>query len=97
MSEKFTKWDAADYLENSEDILHYLNACIDEDPGDGSLIRVALGDIARAKNISQISKEIGMSREGLYKALSEKGNPSFSAIIKIAHSLGLSFHFTQAT
>ena len=76
MAETFTRWDAADHLRNAEDVRLYLEACAEEDPGDGSLIRAALNDIARAQNMSRLAREIGMTREGLYKALSENGNPS---------------------
>ena len=62
----------------SEDFRLYLEACAEEDPGDGSLIRAALNDIARAQNFSALARETGMTREGLYKALSKDGNPSFA-------------------
>ena len=48
MAETFTRWDAADHLQSKEDVRRYLEACAEEDPGDGSLIRAALNDIARA-------------------------------------------------
>ena len=51
MAEKFSRWDAADYLSTEEDIAEYLNACVEEDLGDGSLIRAALGDIAKARGM----------------------------------------------
>ncbi|EIC20790.1 addiction module antidote protein [Thiorhodovibrio frisius] len=89
MTERFTRWDSADYLETEEDIRLYLEACIEEDPGDGSLIRSALGDIARARNFSALAREVGVTREGLRKALSADGNPSFALVLKMAHALGL--------
>jgi len=75
----------------------YLDACIEEDSGDGSLIRVALGDIARARNMSELASKVGVSREGLYKALSEKGNPSFALMLKVTRALGLELRFEKAT
>ena len=96
MTEEFTKWDSADYLKTPEDIRHYLDACIEDDPGDGSLIRHALGAIARAQNMSQLARKVGMSREGLYKALSDNGNPSFTVILKVAKALGLKMKLTPA-
>jgi len=93
MAETFARFDPVDYLKDEEDILLYLEACIDEDPGDGSLIRAALLDIARARNMTQLAREAGISREGLYKALSEGGNPSFATVLKIARALGLSIRF----
>ena len=65
-----------------------------DDPGDGSLIRAALQDIARSGNMSRLAREVGMSREGLYKALSEKGNPSFAAVMQITRALGMQLRIT---
>lgn len=89
MAETFGKWDAADHLRSKEDVRLYLEACVDEDPGDGSLVRAALNDIARAQNMSRLAREIGMTREGLYKALSEQGNPSFATVMRITRALGM--------
>jgi probable addiction module antidote protein len=89
MTENFTRWDSADYLDTEEDIRLYLEACLEEDPGDGSLIRRALETIARARNQSELARQVGISREGLRKALSANGNPSFALILKIARALGL--------
>ena len=94
MTETFTKWDAAGHLRTREDARLYLEACAEEDPGDGSLIRAALNDIARADNMSRLAREVGMSREGLYKALSEEGNPSFATVMRIARALGLQVRIT---
>ena len=94
MSESFTRWDAAEHLRTPEDARLYLEACADEDPGDGSLIRAALNDIARSGNMSRLARETGMSREGLYKALSEKGNPSFATVMRIARALGMQVRIT---
>ncbi len=89
MTETFTRWDATDHLRTDEDARLYLEAAVDEDLGDGRLIRAALSDIARARNMSQLAREIGMTREGLYKALSEEGNPSFTMISRIIRALGM--------
>ena len=94
MSETFTRWDAAEHLPTPEDARLYLEACAEEDPGDGSLIRAALSDIARSGNMSRLARETGMSREGLYKALSEKGNPSFATVMRIARALGMHVRIT---
>ena len=69
MAEKFSRYDTADYLKTEEDMALYLDACIEEDPGDGSLIRTALGSIARAKGMSQLARDTGISREGLYRGI----------------------------
>lgn len=94
MPQAFTRWDAADHLRTKEDVQFYLEACADEDPGDGSLIRAALNDIARARNMSQLAREIGMTREGLYKALSDQGNPSFATVMRITRALGMQLRFS---
>jgi probable addiction module antidote protein len=92
MTEKFSRWDSADYLKTEEDIALYFDACLAEDPGDGSLIRVALDSIARARGMTRLAKETGLSREGLYKALSADGNPEFSTVMKVISALGLRLH-----
>ena len=89
MHETFTKWDAVEHLETKEDVRLYLEACFEEDPGDGSLIRAALNDVARAQNMAQLSRDAGMSREGLYKALSSDGNPSFATVLRVVRALGM--------
>ena len=89
MAEKYTRWDAADDLKTQEDVAMYFNICVEEDPGDGSLIRRALGDIARARSMSQLARDTGLAREGLYKALSSDGNPEFATIMKVIKALGL--------
>ena len=96
MTEKFSRYDTADYLRTDEDMVLYLDACIDEDPGDGSLIRTALGSIARAKGMTQLARETGISREGLYRALSAEGNPEFSTVMKVIRALGVKLHAGMA-
>ena len=94
MTEAFTRWEVTEHLRSVEDARLYLEACAEEDPGDGSLIRAALNDIARAGNMSGLARETGMSREGLYKALSEDGNPSFATVMRIARALGMRLRIT---
>ncbi|MDE0149396.1 MAG: putative addiction module antidote protein [Rhodospirillaceae bacterium] len=94
MTETFAKWDPAEHLRTREDMQLYLEACAEEDPGDGSLIRAALNDIARAENMSRLAREAGLSREGLYKALSEDGNPTFATVMKITRALGMQLRIT---
>ncbi|MCP9266871.1 putative addiction module antidote protein [Xenorhabdus sp. XENO-1] len=88
------KFDVVEFLETEEDIQAYLNAAIEEN--DTKYLFKALGNIARIKNISQISKQSGISREGIYKALSGEGNPSFNTVYQISKALGLKLHFTGA-
>ncbi len=89
MTEKFSRWDASDYLATEQDIALYFEACLEEDPGDGSLVRKALGDIAKAQGMTKLSRDTGLSREGLYKALDANGNPEFSTVFKVIKALGL--------
>ena len=88
-TEKFIRWDPVDDLKTDEDVALYFQACVDEDPGDGSLVRAALGDIARARGMSQLARDTGLAREGLYKALSPEGNPEFATVMKVIKALGL--------
>ncbi|HMB54766.1 MAG TPA: addiction module antidote protein [Thermoanaerobaculia bacterium] len=87
---KTLRWDAAEHLEDEEDMAAYLEAALEE--GDASLVAAALGDIARAKGMTAIARETGLGRESLYKALSPDGNPEFATILKVVHSLGLRLH-----
>jgi len=89
---KLSKWDVVDHLKTDEDMALYLDACIEDDAGDGSLIRTALGDIARARGMTQLAKDTGLAREGLYKALSADGNPEFATVMKVIKALGLRMH-----
>lgn len=83
---KATNWDATDYLETEADIAAYLNAAFED--GDTSVIAAALGGVARAKGMTQLSEETGITRDGLYKALSATGNPSFDTVQKVVKAFG---------
>ena len=87
--ETFAPWDMADYIKTEEDARLHLEAAAEEDPGDGSLIRATLNAIARSQNISGLAENLGLSRSGLYKALSEEGNPTLATTARIARALGL--------
>ena len=89
---KTRPWDAAEHLETAEDMAAYLEAALEE--GDPALIAAAMGDIARAKGITQIARETGLGRESLYKALSPDGNPEFGTVLKVLRALGLRLHAT---
>ena len=84
------KWDVVDHLNTEEDMALYLEACLEKD--DPALVAAALGDIARARGMSQLARDTGLTREGLYKALSVEGNPSFATIMKVTKALGFSLH-----
>ena len=83
-------WDAAEHLETDEDMVLYLEAALES--GDASLVAAALGDIARAKGMTEIAREAGLGRESLYKALSPDGNPEFATVLKVVRALGLKLH-----
>ncbi len=89
MEMKIAPYDLAEFLETPEEMAAYLDACIQESVGDAAFITKALGDIARAKWMSQIPRETGLSRESLYKALSGDRSPSFDASLMVISSLGL--------
>lgn len=82
-------FDAAEYLQSNADCAAYLQACIEQAPDDAALFTKALGDIARARGMMQLAKDTGLTREGLYKSLSDQGNPSLSTVMKVMHALGL--------
>lgn len=82
-------FDAAEYMQSDEDCAAYLQACLEQAPDDAAVFAKALGDIARARGMMQLAKDTGLTREGLYKALGEKGNPSFATVMKVMHALGL--------
>jgi len=86
---KLRKWDIVENLKTEEDMVMYLQACMDEAGDDAAFIAAALGDIARARGMSQLAKHTGLGRESLYKALSGEGNPSFGTILKVMHALGI--------
>ncbi len=92
-AETFRRFDAANYLTDIETAAAYLQATIDESGDDPAAIADALGAIARSGNLSELARRTGMSREGLYKALSADGNPSFATIVKVARALGLTISF----
>lgn len=92
---KTLPWDAAQHLETEEDMAAYLEAALEE--GDPALVAAALGDIARAKGMSQLARETGLGRESLYKALSPTGNPEFATVMKVVAALGLKLRATPAS
>jgi probable addiction module antidote protein len=84
-----TKYDVAEHLRTPEERAVYLEMCIEEANGDAAFIAKALGDIARAKGMSQVARDAGLSRESLYKALSGERSPGFDTILKVIGALGL--------
>lgn len=92
-----TRFDVAEHLRTPEEMAAYLEACMEEAHGDAALVARALGNIARAKGMSQVACDAGLSRESLYKALSGERNPSFDTILKVIGALGLKLHAETAS
>lgn len=90
-SEKYKRFDAADYLNDLDDVAGYLKIALEASTDDPTAVPFALGVIARSRNMSELARRVGMSRDGLYKALSEDGNPTWSTILKVTEALGLRF------
>ncbi|WP_374351486.1 addiction module antidote protein [Limnohabitans sp.] len=87
-------WDAAEHLQSEADMVAYLEVAFED--GDPSLIAAALGDIARARGMTQVARDAGLGRESLYKALSAEGHPEFATIMKVLGALGLRLHASAA-
>ena len=88
----FTAYDVVEHLRTPEELAAYLDAWLEEAPDDVAGLARALGDIARAKGMSHVAKQAGLSRESLYRALSAGGNPSFATVLKVTKALGLRLH-----
>jgi len=84
---KTRPFDMANYLNSDEDIAEYLLQALED--GDAALLAAALGDVARTRNMAQLARDTGLTREGLYKALSGEGNPSLSTVMKVMKAMGL--------
>lgn len=91
---KTSAWDPAEHLESDEDIAAYLEAAFAE--GDAAVVAAALGDVARAKGMSQLARDTGLGRESLYKSLSATGNPELGTVMRVVEALGLELHISVA-
>ena len=87
-----TRYDVTEHLRSPEEMAAYLEACLEEADGDAAFIAKALGDIARAKGMSQVARDAGLSRESLYQALSGERSPGFDTILKVNGALRLKLH-----
>lgn len=96
MALKLRKWDVVEELKTEEDMALYLEAAMEEAGDDAAFIARVLGDIARARGMTQLARDTGIGRESLYKALSGEGNPSFATILKVVHALGVRLHAAPA-
>lgn len=93
---KTSSYDVAEHLRTPEEVAAYLDAWLEEAPDDAAGIARALGNIARARGMTQVAKDAGLSRESLYRALSAEGNPSFATVLKVARALGVKLHAAAA-
>ena len=91
-----SKYDVAEHLRTPLEMAAYLEACIEEADGDAAFIAKALGDIARAKGMTEIARDSGLSRESLYKALSGDRVPTFDTVLRVMTALGLTIHIAAA-
>lgn len=89
-----TPWDPAEHLETDADMVAYLEAALEAN--DPALVAAVLGDIARAKGMTEVAREAGLGRESLYKALSATGNPEFATVLKVVSALGMRLHAAPA-
>lgn len=89
---KTTKYDVAEHLRTPEEMAAYLEASFEEADGDATFIAKALGDIVRAKGMTEIARDTGLSRESLYKSLSGERSPKFDTVLKVIRALGLTLH-----
>lgn len=92
-----TRYDVAEHLRMPEEMAAYLEASLEEADGDAAFVARALGDIARAKGMTQVARDAGLSRESLYKALSGERTPGFDTILKVVGALGLELHAKAGT
>ena len=90
-AKQYKPFDVANYLHDLDDVAGYLELALEESADDPAAVPRALGVIARSQNMSELARRVGMSRDGLDKALSEDGNPTWSTILKVANALGLRF------
>ncbi len=95
MTVKTRLWDVAEHLETPDDVAAYLEAVLDD--GDPHLIAAAIGDVARARGMSQLSRDTGLSRESLYRSLSGDGNPEFGTVLKVLKALGVRLEVRPAS
>jgi probable addiction module antidote protein len=95
-TDTLSPYDVAEHLRTPEEMAAYLDAWLEEAPDDVGGIARALGDIARAKGMTQVARDAGLSRESLYRALSADGNPSMATVLKVIRALGLRLHAEAA-
>jgi probable addiction module antidote protein len=88
-----SEWDPAEIIETKEDVIAFLSGALKED--DSEFLLKTIGYIARSKGMAQLARELNLNRKGLYKAFSEKGNPSFLTVVKVLDNLGFRLKVEQ--
>jgi probable addiction module antidote protein len=96
MTLETTRWDVQDALRSPEDCAAFIEAALEEAADDPAFIALVLGEVAKARGMAQTARDTGMTREGLFKALSPSGNPSFATVLKVLAALGLRLHVKPA-
>ena len=94
MTEKTRRWDPARYLETDQDVAEFIDAVLED--GDPAVVAEAIGVVVRARGMSQLARDSGLTREGLYRALNREGNPEFATIMKVLGALGVRLRVTKA-
>ena len=89
-----SKWDASKYLDSPEMICEYLKTTLEE--GDTDLLMVAIGNVAKAKGMTEIAQKADLNRQNLYKALSGNGAPKFDTVVKVLQAFGLKLTLAPA-
>lgn len=91
---KTRAWDSSEHLRDEDDIRHYIEAALLEAPDDAAFMSLVLGNVARARNMAELARDTGISRESLYKITRGEGNPTLDTISKLARSLGFRLTLT---
>jgi probable addiction module antidote protein len=86
-------WDPAEIIETKEDVAAFLEGALREN--DPAFLLKTIGHVARSKGMQQLARELNLNRKGLYKAFSEKGNPSFLTVVKVLENLGYCLRIEQ--
>ncbi|MDO5288515.1 MAG: putative addiction module antidote protein [Pseudomonadota bacterium] len=86
---KTREWDVMEHLRDEQDIALYIEAAMQEAPDDVAFMAMALGDVARARNMAELARQTGLSRQTLYKMTRGEGNPTLETVGKLARALGL--------
>jgi probable addiction module antidote protein len=93
--EKTYKWDMADHIKTKDDVIGYFEAALEEN--DTELLFEVIGDIARSEGMTQLAREMNLSRESLYRSFSKTGNPAFATVVKLLDLLGYRIEIKQKT